>query len=437
MVKWMIIALVAECTLSPGATFGDSAGPFKVGFSRIDITPPLEMKATLGGYGERMNRPATGIHDRVFAKALVFHSAEKKYAMVTLDVLALPPAVKPAVMEKLAEDGWKDEEILFLPSHSHTSIEMNAINPKNILPLPNLGIYQPALFNLVVEKLVEVIRAANVHPNEAVIGTGSILLDDEWKRNRRDTNTFTDPTLTVTRIDTLDGKPLAALVHWAAHPTFVTASDMMFSGEWPGHLQRTLEALIGQDGCVLYSNGAEGDQSPKTRPDSGSSNWEKTERYGRELALQAYKVWNGIETRPDCQLSFSLEEVNLPPRCWHPDFMSTGGAEYGLRENIMTAVLEEMAPASTTVAALRLGDLVILGIPGELTAERGKFLCDQVAQKTGLAHVLIGGLANQWISYILSPEEYQKGGYEASVSFYGPQLEPTLQAGAFRAADRL
>lgn len=437
MARWMLIVLSAGLALAGGAAFADSEEAIQVGMARIDITPPIDMKATLGGYGERMSRPASGVHDRLFAKALVVNSADKKFALVTLDALGLPPAVKPAVLEKLAGEGWKEEEILLLPSHSHTSIEMNAINPKNVFPIPNLGIYQPALFDLVVGKLVEVIRAAGSQRVDARIGTGSVLLDGEWKRNRRDGNSFIDPTLTVTRIDTLDGKPLAVLVHWATHPTFMTASDMMFSGGWPGHLQRNLEALVGNNSMVLFSNGAEGDQSPRARPDSGPSNWEKAERYGRELALQAYKAWNSIKTEPTCRMAFTLEKADLPPRCWHPDFMATGGAEYGLRENIMNAVLEEMAPASTRVAALRLGDLVMIGIPGELAAERGKNLCDQVAQKTGASHVVIGGLANEWVSYILAPEEYQRGGYEASVSFYGPKLEPTLQAAALKAAEGL
>jgi hypothetical protein len=45
-------------------------GNLTASVSTIDITPPLEMKYTLGGYGERMNKPAEGIHDRIFAKAL-------------------------------------------------------------------------------------------------------------------------------------------------------------------------------------------------------------------------------------------------------------------------------------------------------------------------------------------------------------------------------
>ena len=52
------------------------------------------------------------------------------------------------------------------------------------------------------------------------------------------------------------------LVNWTAHPTFMSESDMLFSGDWPGHLQRTVEALAGQKIMAMYYNGAEGDQSP-------------------------------------------------------------------------------------------------------------------------------------------------------------------------------
>ncbi|MCA9439451.1 MAG: neutral/alkaline non-lysosomal ceramidase N-terminal domain-containing protein, partial [Candidatus Omnitrophica bacterium] len=87
---------------------------------------------------------------------------------------------------------------------------------------------------------------------------------------------------------------------------------------------------------------------------------------------------------------------------------------------------------------LRLNDLLIIGIPGEMTAEIGKKLRDQVAEKTGVKHPIIGGLANEWISYILSPEQYNGGGgYEASVSFYGPQLGPTVMAAALKGAEKL
>jgi len=51
--------------------------------------------------------------------------------------------------------------------------------------------------------------------------------------------------------------------------------------------------------------------------------------------------------------------------------------------------------------------------------------------------VTIGGLANEWISYALPAAEYAKGGYEASVSFYGVPLGAILVEGAVRAAQGL
>jgi hypothetical protein len=39
-------------------------------------------------------------------------------------------------------------------------------------------------------------------------------------------------------------------------------------------------------------------------------------------------------------------------------------------------------------------------------------------------------LADVWTSYILPPEEYRRGGYESSVSFYGEKLGDTIVEGA-------
>ena len=75
---------------------------------------------------------------------------------------------------------------------------------------------------------------------------------------------------------------------------------------------------------------------------------------------------------------------------------------------------------------LNIGDLLIVGVPGEMTAELGKEIKDSAREITEIEFVTIGGLANEWISYILSEEEYEKGGYETSVSFYGSTLGPLM-----------
>ncbi|NUN98932.1 MAG: neutral/alkaline non-lysosomal ceramidase N-terminal domain-containing protein [Candidatus Omnitrophica bacterium] len=426
-------AILLSTLLAAAATAMD----LKAGAARVDLTPPLEMGATLGGYGERMSKPAVGVHDRVWAKAVVFEGEGKRFALVTLDAVGIPPAIKPAAVEKLASEGWSLEAMMILPSHSHASLELHQINPMNTFPIPQLGLYKPELYEFVVSKLAEVVRSAAKDLRPVRIGTGSKNIGEGWKRNRREGNTYIDPTLTVTRIEETSGKPVAVLVNWATHPTFMSEAEMMFSGGWPGHLQRTLEAWIGQGVTVLFFNGAEGDQSPLARPDSGPSRWERAERYGRELGFEAVKVWESISARPCDRFSFHRETIPLPKRTWHKDFMETGGTEYGMRPEIMEDLLKQLAPSETASVSLRLGDLVIVGIPGELAAGLGSELGKQVSEATDARHVLVGGLADEWISYILAPEEYDKGGYEASVSFYGRDLAPTLLSAAREGASTL
>ncbi|MGD9854867.1 MAG: neutral/alkaline non-lysosomal ceramidase N-terminal domain-containing protein, partial [Planctomycetaceae bacterium] len=126
-------AAVAGITFAV-AVFGANelvAAELAAGVARVDLTPPLSMQAPLGGYGARMNKPAEGVHDRIFAKALVLSDGERRFALVSCDLLGLAPPVKPEIIARLG-DGWTAEQIVLLPSHSHAAIEMNAINPNNV-----------------------------------------------------------------------------------------------------------------------------------------------------------------------------------------------------------------------------------------------------------------------------------------------------------------
>src|SRR5580658_2078007 len=96
-----MISICLAASLFAAPIFSAAASALSAGVARVDITPPLEMKASLGGYGERMSRPATGVHDRIWAKALVLRQGDKRFVLVTADMLALPPGFKEAVLERL------------------------------------------------------------------------------------------------------------------------------------------------------------------------------------------------------------------------------------------------------------------------------------------------------------------------------------------------
>jgi neutral ceramidase len=384
----------------------------------IDITPPQEMKFALGGYGDRMSKPATGVHDRIWAKALVLKNGDKKYVIVTLDVLGLPPNLKLQLIKTLTEEGWNEDNVMLLPSHSHASFDMSALNDKNNLNSPQIGIFQPELLEHVISSLVKVIRKADKEFQAVSIGTNSITVEG-MNRNRRG-DPDVDKGLTVTRIDYETGNPMAVLVNWTAHPTFMSEKDMLVSGGWPGYLQRELEQWIGEGVTVMYYNGAEGDQSPISK--GGSSSYEKAEIYGRALAIKTFNVFKELETKSEIEFDYDYVKVDLPEQKVHPSFMETGGDEYNLTPEALDAVLNVMSPETTSIGVVRFGDLMIIGVPGELTSRLGLHVKNKLIEK-GIKYPTIGGLANEWISYILTDDQYNNGaGYESSVSFYGDTL---------------
>jgi neutral ceramidase len=78
-------------------------------------------------------------------------------------------------------------------------------------------------------------------------------------------------------------------------------------------------------------------------------------------------------------------------------------------------------PSVVPISILRVGQLFILGVPGEFTTMAGRRLREAVEKvlveaggfPTG-GKVVIAGLANTYASYITTFEEYQVQRYEVS-----------------------
>lgn len=72
----------------------------------------------------------------------------------------------------------------------------------------------------------------------------------------------------------------------------------------------------------------------------------------------------------------------------------------------------------TTISALRIGDYVIGTMPGELTV----MLATYLRSKSPVAedHTILLGYSQGHVGYMLRPEDWLRGGYEPSVTFWGP-----------------
>jgi neutral ceramidase len=72
----------------------------------------------------------------------------------------------------------------------------------------------------------------------------------------------------------------------------------------------------------------------------------------------------------------------------------------------------------TTLSALRIGDYLLATMPGELTV----ILADYIRARSPVAadKTILLGYAQGHVGYLLSPEDWLLGGYESSVTFWGP-----------------
>lgn len=72
----------------------------------------------------------------------------------------------------------------------------------------------------------------------------------------------------------------------------------------------------------------------------------------------------------------------------------------------------------TTISAIRLGDYLIGTMPGELTVLLADYLRSKSPEPED--HTIVVGYAQGHVGYLLRPEDWVLGGYESSITFWGP-----------------
>jgi neutral ceramidase len=94
-------------------------------------------------------------------------------------------------------------------------------------------------------------------------------------------------------------------------------------------------------------------------------------------------------------------------------------------------------PAHALLTAVRIGDRMIVAIPFEPTVVATRRLRDAVQSavaSAGITEVVITGLANNYVGYLTSPEEYAAQHYEGASTLYGPKELQAIQRAAVEVA---
>ena len=270
----------------------------------------------------------------------------------------------------------------------------------------------------VVERIAEAVDDAGGRMREARTGVASATLDG-IARNRRllcgDGTVLTlrrevpsswlplrgvefedgpvDRDLTVLRIEDLDGEPIALLTAVGCHnDTRGSHPPAGISGDFLGHAMMTLERLHPR--CTaLVAFGAGGDVDFDFLPHLNRSRARRghlLQRIGRLLAAQIATAVESAELEDGGRLEIRSECVRIPLRADSRPGSSHAGYE------------------TAEVQAIRMGDLAVIGVPGELFAQTALDVrADHPRERT-----IIAGLANGDLGYLPPPAAYAQGGYE-------------------------
>ena len=301
-----------------------------------------------------------------------------------------------------------------------------------------------------------------------------------------------DPLTTLLRIDR-DGETVGVVNFFATHGTSMTNRNTLISSDNKGYaayhwerLDKGADYLAGQPEFIAaFAQTNAGDMSPNLDVGKGPTDdeFENTRIIGLRQYEAARKLLSENGTRIAGPLDSRLIHVDLGAIDVRPEFTPDGkphrtsrpmfaasqlaGTEEGegfpgFRQGMNNPVWQGIsrvayrlnpalcdaqdpkgivAPASLTnrvtdfiqecvpVQLVRIGQLYLIGIPGEVTIVAGLRLRRTVAAIVGadLDDVLVVGYCNAYIHYVTTPEEYLEQRYEGGSTLFGRWQLPALQ----------
>ena len=411
------------------ADFGElSRAVLKGGCSKVNITPPLGIPL-IGSYG----KPSDDILDELYAKALVLNDGTNTVAIVSADLLYTPleeitNPVRGIIKEKI---GIPEQNILVCATHTHSGPE---VFTRTKVPregrLPASQIDQSYLATL-IKKIAGSVFMAHKNMGAVRIGAakgeipeivynrrlksadGSVrmaftLAPEVTATRRIETGpkgsvkvTFAlgpeepelvfgpvDPEVWVLRVEDMDGVIIGSLVNFGCHPVCIYPSlSTSISADYPSYATQAVEQMEG--GICLFTLGLAGNTVPIQR------GVKPRQQIGKALGGEALRRLQLIPTTERVTLKALKKEIKFPTK---KAALPNGSTDNDRTPDYVT----------TEIQVLKLGDIYILGLPGEILVEVGL----QIKKRAGLENLFIVTLSNDAVGYVCHSQAYEEGGYE-------------------------
>ncbi|MBN2592827.1 MAG: hypothetical protein JXA81_04905, partial [Sedimentisphaerales bacterium] len=399
----------------------------KGGCAKVNITPPLGIPL-IGSYG----KPSDDVLDELYAKSLVLSDGTNTLVIVSCDLLYTPleEIAGPAREIITEKTGIPERNILICATHTHSGPEVftkSKFRTSGDRPPPQIdrsyldtlvkkiagsaliaykdmrqvkigaayGQAPEIVYNRRPKNKDGLVKMAFTLPPEVratrkvvtepggEVRTTFVLSDDktEWRFGP------IDPEVRVLKIENEDGETFASLVNFGCHPvTIYPHLSTSISADYPAHVTGVVEGAEG--GMCLFVLGLAGDAVPYDRGVA------QCRQIGRVVGGEALRRLQFVTTTDDITLSGLKKEVIFPAKKPVPEQPADND--------------EDPDPIVSEIQVLRLGDIYILGLPGEVLVEVGL----EIKKRAGLEKLFIVTLSNDAIGYVCHSTAYDEGGYE-------------------------
>lgn len=427
---------------------------FRFGRAAVDITPPAEMPFHVTQSPPFKVVVAEGVHDPIYAKAMVFEDHGVMAAVVSCDVTNLPLHYIVSARKRIGEIcKVPPENVMITATHVHTGPNLHPRSFQKASPeqMAVAVAYMQHLPDMIAEsvKLAE----ADLAPARLHAGIGRV---DGVEFNRRFVmkngtvmanpgKTYpplgyeivrpagpTDPTLPMLYLDTPDGKALATAVNFAIH--LDTTGGHRYSADIPYAMGRILRWVKGADMATQFTYGAAGNINHYDLLDPHHprrvKGYGEAARIGALIAAGVLRSYGHLQTVVHPTIKVSREYVPLELDAaatakmkelhGHAKSFDDGDHHYTLSDGKYSL--------SAEVMVITIGDEVALvGVPGELFVELG------LALKNGSPYPVVFACsnANGSIGYIADRKGQSEGAYGGN-SQYVPGWGESLVTSAIR-----